>query len=69
MTRNVPHSYRKYQWPTDATTKKYVDRKTDRLSVRVDKLGVKKDVLRTELKELAEMVRQLFVLLDNNEEE
>ncbi len=48
-----------HQWPTDAATRKYVDVKFDRLTVRIDKLLSRVRSLRSDMKNVEDFLSKL----------
>ncbi len=57
MTKSSPH-----QWPTNGATRAYVDRATDRLTARIDRMVEKNRRLQAELVTLRKRVVELLVL-------
>lgn len=56
----------KHQWPTNGATRAYVDRATDRLTARVDRLVAKNREIKAELVTLR---RALIATLEESSED
>lgn len=62
MSRDVPHSYRKYQWPTDAVTKKQFQRKMDQIGDKYSRLIDANLKLERRIIKLEEVLHEIVLL-------
>ncbi len=58
-----------HQWPTDAATRKYVDRATDRLGTRLDRQTEKIRGLQADLARLRQHVKTLLEASINDDQQ
>lgn len=54
------HTFRKYQWPSDAVTKRQLDKKTDRLQLSIDRLNDRSRDLEAEITSTRDTVAKIL---------
>lgn len=59
--------YKKYPWPTDAATIKYVDKKIDQLANRLTRMEERRGRITTRFKDRLSALEALLAPLDDEE--